>query len=501
MSNDVVTNEIPDFVLELSNGKKLIETHISYVILDQHHVFKIKKSIRLDFLDFSTLEKRKFFCEEEIRLNTRLAPNVYLTTVQIRLNEHGHFFTNNDANAHGELVDYAVKMNRFEEKNLLTSLISNQTLASTTILDLGRRLAQFHKEDKSISVQDHFSRVQEMATENLEIASRYIGKTLSVEQHRIISKFTSVELEKFKVLIKDRGVNGRVKECHGDLHGNNIALVNGHLEAFDGIEFSDKYRYIDTMYDLAFLYMDLQQRGASEEANLLLNVYLEVSGDYEGAALIPLYACMRAVIRGYVTAMQAEIGDDASEENTTESKQFFELAHHYATSIKPSKIICTHGPSGIGKSTVARKLSKRIQAVILRSDAIRKIELKDISKTELYNYENTIRVYKRMIALGEFLYMNGWPIILDATFLQKEFRKLVLESYEKIPFVFLNLSAPAEMIKQRLAERDKDISDATKEVLLDQLEMIEPISSEENLPTISIDLSEEINIDKVILDL
>ena len=106
-----------------------------------------------------------------------------------------------------------------------------------------------------------------------------------------------------------------------------------------------------------------------------------------------------------------------------------------------------------------------------------------------------------MIALGEFLYMNGWPIILDATFLQKEFRKLVLESYEKIPFVFLNLSAPAEMIKQRLAERDKDISDATKEVLLDQLEMIEPISSEENLPTISIDLSEEINIDKVILDL
>lgn len=501
MSIDKVTTEIPDFVLELSKGKKLIETHISYVILDQHFVFKIKKPILLDFLDFSTLEKRKFFCEEEIRLNTRLAPNIYLSTVQVRLKEQGHFFTNNGTNPNGEIVDYAVKMNRFEEKNLLSNLISNQTLASTTILDLGRRLAQFHDEDKSTSVNDHFSRVQDMANENLEIASRYIGKTLSADQFKVISKFAQGELKKFENLIHERGLDGRVKECHGDLHGNNIALIDNNLEAFDGIEFSDKFRYIDTMYDLAFLYMDLQQRGALEEANLLLNIYLEVSGDYEGAVLIPLYSCMRAVIRGYVTAMQAEMGDDTADENTLESRQFFSLAENYASKPKNSKIICTHGPSGIGKSTVAKKLSKRINAVILRSDAIRKVEIKDDSNLNIYSHENTLKVYKRMIMLGAFLHSHGWPIILDATFLQKEFRKLITESYSSIPFVFLNLSAPTETIKQRLAERDKDISEATKEVLLDQLEMIEPITADEDLPNISIDLTEEINIEKVILDM
>jgi len=468
---------------------QLLQTHISYVFLTGEYAYKVKKPVDFGFLNFTTLEQRQFYCQEELRLNCRLAPQLYLEVVPILQQGDRYYLDVGGAAATAStIVDYAVRMRQFDQSQLFSQLFAANELTPALIESLGKELAQFHNAAATTPEITAFGSPQAIAQviNNCHaLAAQFIDRSQPRSQYEAIQAFTDQFLSAHQEWFVQRQAAGKIRECHGDLHLNNICLYNGQVQVFDCIEFNQEFRYIDGIYDAAFLVMDLEFRGRADLANLFLNTYLEWSGDYEGAVLLPLYLCVRAYIRGNVNSLALNdpaISDSEKAQFQATAMAYYQAAYNYTQPRTPTLYIMS-GLSGAGKSTRGRRLAQQENAIHIRSDAVRKHlaglpldrRSSDFPEVDLYCQAMTQKTYDQLLAYAELLLKQGQTVILDAKYDRCELRRPVIALAERlgVPLEIHYCTAPPEVLSRRLSDRQGDIAEATPDLLAAQMAAFE----------------------------
>jgi len=476
---------------------EVLETHISWVLLAGDYAYKLKKPVNLGFLDFSTLKARHFYCEEELRLNRRTAPQLYLEVVPLTGSK-----TDPRIGGDGEPIDYAVKMRRFGQDALLSRMVQAGTLGAAEIDALARGIAAFHSRIARADPARPFGSAEAVlapATQNFDQIEALIGADADVPELERLRGWTRDEHARLRSTFEARKAGGFVRECHGDLHLGNVALIDGEPTPFDGIEFNEAFRWIDVMNEVAFLVMDLLDRKLPRLAYRFLNAYLEQTGDYAGLAVLRYYLVYRALVRAKVACIRAhqkQLSAADGERARREYVEYLRLAHSLALDHKRA-LILMHGLSGSGKTTVAQFLLETLGAVRLRSDVERKrmqgLEAQAHTGSApgggIYTADHTERTYARLSALSETVLDAGYPAIVDATFLARAqrtaFASLAREA--RVPFALAVCEAPVAVLRERIAARERgarDASEAGLSVLGLQLESREPLSGAEERETV-----------------
>lgn len=496
-------------------GFQLIETHISWVLLTGMYAYKIKKPLNLGFLDFSTLDKRRHYCEEELRLNRRLAPEIYVDMVSIT--------GSHDAprlRGPGEPIEYAVRMVQFPQEAQLDRVLARGELTHDILDRLCDRIAAFHAETPSAAQDSPFGlpeRLYQPIKENFEhILPVLEAQRRQTDRLRVLRSRTDAAYRRLYETFILRKREGLVRECHGDMHLANIALFHGEIVIFDCIDFNESLRWIDVMSELAFLVMDLEERGHPELARRALNRYLEASGDYAGLDVLRFYQVYRAMVRAKVACIrlhQGALDSDESERLTAQYQGYLALAEAYTQPLHPAVIII-HGLSGCGKTTVTQALLERWDAIRVRSDVERK-RLAGLKATELsrsgldggiYTAELTEQTYGRLAELARRMVYAGYPVIVDAAFLKRAqrltFRDLAYGL--NVPFVILDMQAPEAVLRSRVAERQRagrDASEADLAVLARQIATHEPLDADEQPLAIRLDTSLPLDMARLLAEL
>jgi aminoglycoside phosphotransferase family enzyme/predicted kinase len=471
----------------------ILETHISYVLLSGRYAYKIKKAVELGFLDYRSLTARHRYCKEELRLNRRLAPDIYLDVVPI---------TGPVASARvegdGRALEFAVKMRQFPQDSLLSQMLLRGALTPGHIDALAARVAEFHGSISVASAQGPFGRpdeVRRLALENFEQLDGLMENDADRTMLVALREWTEREYNARAGDFEARRQNGSVRECHGDLHLNNIALVDGRITVFDCIEFNDQMRWGDIMGEVAFVTMDLDDRKRSDLAFRFLNAYLEKTGDYAGLAVLRFLLAYRAMVRAKVTWLRAAQLAEASQKSSAldEYRGYVKLAQQYARTPQPA-IVLMHGLAGSGKTTVSQQLLEDIGAIRIRSDVERKrlhgIDARGRSQSSvddgLYASSKTEQTYQHVVALARQVTAAGYVAIVDAASLKRWQRDAVrnLAMELGVPFVIVSLSASGATLRQRVAARSGsgiDASEADLTVLDHQERTQEPIEEDEQL--------------------
>jgi aminoglycoside phosphotransferase family enzyme len=308
---------------------ELLQTHISFVFLTSRFVYKVKKAVNFGFLDFTTLEKRRFFCEKELKLNRRLCGDMYLEVVPINKADVVKI------KGAGETVEYAVKMKRMPQEKIMSKLLEENKVNGKLVDRIAKIIAEFHSKAETNSRISEFGFLASIETnwkENFEQTEEYVGKTISPEDFKLIREKVEDFMKKSAPLFKKRMAENRVRDCHGDIHSGNI-FVTDKIYIFDAIEFNERFRYSDVASDVAFLAMDLDFKGKTDLSNFFVEKYAEYSGDQEMTKLLPFYKCYRACVRGKVVSFKLKDPNVRSKEKNTakkEAKAYFKLASTYA---------------------------------------------------------------------------------------------------------------------------------------------------------------------------
>lgn len=471
-----------------SGRVELIETHISSVILAGAYAYKIKKPLDLGFLDFSTLERRRFCCEEEIRLNSRLAEDIYLQVVEITGTAEQPAI-----GGKGEVIEYAVKMRRFQGGILLAE--RTELLSEALADQLAHQLAAFHASIGPVADPPPHGMPDQVLQPMQQNFDQI--RSLSAEFDAPLSRLQALTLEAYRRLeqrLVERRADGYIRECHGDLHLGNIALEGDRLILFDGIEFNPELRWIDTMSEVAFLLMDIEEKGLFPISRRLLNTYLEISGDYRGLDVLRFYQLYRAMVRAKVLAIrlhQAEVSGDEKRRLQAEFSTYLDNARRYTLATRPWLLI-THGLSGSGKSTVSGELLQRLPAVRVRSDIERKrlAGLNAVSDSAsppmggIYTADFSRKTYEHLLSLTRSVLQAEYAVIVDATFLKRSQRKQFKALALKLgaPFIILDFQVPKRELKKRLEARERlgsDPSEANVAVLNEQLRSAENLTDGE----------------------
>lgn len=445
------------------------ETHISMIFLTGEYAYKFKKSLKLDFLDFTTLEKRKIACQNELKLNQRYAKEIYLDVIPVYQNKN-HFNFSGD----GKIVEYAVKMKQFDENYLLDNLLSSNNLKKNDLYKLTEEIARFHYKAELKSQYWNLKDIKELALDNFSACLNFIpplDKEILVNLKIITEKL----INENSALINNRQKT-HVKSLHGDMHLGNICLYKGEPKLFDGIEFNLKYSCCDTIADLAFLLMDLEVKDHSNFSNLVLNYYLELTDDYNSLALLNLYKSYRAMVRAKIACYKITV-DKSSEK---EAVKYCNLSNKYLNE-KSSCLIAIGGISGSGKSTLAKALSEEINAIIIRQDAVRKnifkVNLNEKGSKEIYSEEANSTTKQEVIKRIESSILSDMTIIVDTTFCDPNYR-LEVENIAKVKgleFLGIWCETNEKVVKERLKNRSNDISDANYEIYkLQKKSLIKP---------------------------
>ena len=476
---------------------ELIQTHVSAVFLTGDYAYKLKKEVNFGFLDYSTLEKRKHFLEQEIAMNSALAPELYLEVVSIT--KEGDRFA---LNGKGEPVEYALKMRQFPQENLFINLFEANQLTREQMAQLGKIVAQFHKEAETNEYIGSFGKVEkvrEAFDENYQQTESYVSVAQTEQQLAETKAYTDKFFAEREALFNNRISNDKIKECHGDLHLKNICLWQDKIQLFDRIEFNEPFRFVDVMYDVAFVMMDLEARDKKDYANVFLNAYLEQTGDYEGLPLLPLYLSRQAYVRAKVTSFLLDdpnVPETVKQEAQATATDYYKQAHSY-TQNREGKIIMMSGLSGAGKTTVAKTIAHKHSAIHLRSDAIRKqlagISVDETGSDDIYSSEMSQKTYNRLAELGIMLAKEGFTVILDAKYDRVAYRQQVIEAANSndISLQIVSCTAPIEVMRDRLNQRTDDISDATSDLLDSQQNNAEDFTSEETKYVTSVDTSQD----------
>ncbi|VEP18821.1 Adenylylsulfate kinase [Hyella patelloides LEGE 07179] len=474
---------------------ELIQTHVSAVFLTGDYAYKLKKEVNFGFLDYSTLEKRKHFLEEEIKMNGVIAPELYLEVVPITKN--GDRFI---LNGTGEAIEYALKMRQFPQENLFINLFEAGKLDIEQMAELGKIVAQFHKEAQTndyISSFGTVAKIREAFDENYQQTQGYIDRGQTQEQLTETKAYTDKFFAEREDLFNSRITNNKIKECHGDLHLKNICLWQDKIQLFDRIEFNEPFRFVDVMYDVAFTMMDLEARGKQDFANVFLNAYLEQTADYSGVPLLPLYLSRQAYVRAKVTSFLLDdpnVPETVKQEAQATATDYYKQAWSYAQN-RQGKLILMSGLSGAGKTTVAKTIARKQSAIHLRSDAVRKqlagISIEEKGSDAIYTSEMSQKTYDRLSELGIMLAKEGFTVILDAKYDRIAYRQQVIEAVNSnnIPLQIINCTAPIEVLRDRVTNRTGDISDATADLLASQQANAEEFTSEEKTYVTNVDTS------------
>ncbi len=467
-----------------------LETHISHVFLAGDRAYKLKKPVNLGFLDFSTAERRLEFCREELRLNHRLAPELYLGLVAVTGTPDQPRLGGD-----GPVLEYLVEMRRFEQRDRL----DHRVLTPALIDRLAARLAAFHDDLPPAAADSPYGTPEAVLAPMLEnfrqIRARSLGAECQAGLDRL-EEWTRARWRELTPVIEQRRAAGRVRECHGDLHRGNIALVAGEPLFFDALEFAPQLRWIDTASELAFLLMDLEEAGEGSLAQRLLNAYLEQSGDYGALQVLDLYQVYRALVRAKVLAIRLGQGELTAEEAVADHKAcagYLALAASYTRRReRQPRLLLTSGLSGSGKSWLASQLREVLPLIHLRSDIERKRlfgfapDDRTGSSTDggIYTPDASARTYDRLRELAAMILGCGYDVLVDATFLRRDQRRVFRElaAAQGAGFALLVMKAPIEVLRERVASRQAtgaDASEAGLAVLERQLRTQEALEAEE----------------------
>ena len=322
----------PDAYPEDLDKIELIQTHISFVFLTKNFAYKVKKAVNFGFLDFSTLEKRRFFCEKELELNRRLCPAIYLEVVPINKSNIVKI------NGSGETVEYALKMKRLPQEKIMTVLLKKKKVENKTIDEIAKIIAQFHSKAQTNTEINQYGSLKIIKTnwdENFAQTQKYIKQTISQAEHQFIQNKVNNFMANNKALFENRIKNNKVRDCHGDLHSGNI-FITDKICIFDAIEFNARFRYSDVASDVAFLAMDLDFQRRSDLSAYFIERYMLYSKDQQLTMLLPFYKCYRAYVRGKVISFKLDDPNVSGEEKTAAAKEaqaYFKLAADYAKNL------------------------------------------------------------------------------------------------------------------------------------------------------------------------
>lgn len=476
------------------------ETHISSVLLAGEFAYKIKKPYDLGFLDFTTLAARRHDCEEEVRLNRRFSPELYLGVVAIT-------GSHEDPRLDGEgpVIEYAVKMRRFPPGSLLDEVLARDGLPVGMIDRLARDVAEIHGR-VGVAPPDSpwgsFEAISAQARQNVDQIRPLLTTDAQRAELMVLARWTEAELARLKPAFARRKQAGFVRECHGDLHAGNMVVIDGRIRLFDCIEFNESFRWIDVMSEVGFFVMDMASHGRPDLGWRFLNVYLEETGDYEGVVVLRWYLVFRAVVRAKVAAMggsQPGIGERQRLEAWRTYAHYMELARRFFTP-KPPFLIVMHGLSGSGKSTVAAQLVEYLGAIRIRSDVERKrlFGLKPLEKStgkDIYTPEATARTYDRLHGLARTVLDAGFTTILDATYLRRAERDAARFAAGPHPALILACTARPEVLRERVSARHAggmDAAEADLAVLALQTGRVEPPGEDEPVCTLNTEQAADI---------
>ncbi|MEO1765844.1 AAA family ATPase [Thiobacter aerophilum] len=481
-----------------------IETHISTVLLAGAFAYKIKKPYDLGFLDFTTLAARRHYCEEELRLNRRFSPELYLAVLPITgSHEDPHL------GGEGPAIEYALKMRRFPPGSLLSEAMARGEISEAQIDALACDVAALHQRIAVASPDTPWgmpTTLAAQARQNVEQIQPLLGSDAQRRELQALARWTETELARLEPLIQRRKQEGFVRECHGDMHTGNMVVIDGRIRLFDCIEFNEAFRWIDVMSEVAFLVMDLASQGRPELGWRFLNLYLEQTGDYPGVGVLRYYLVFRAVVRAKVAAFEAAqpgIEEHARLKAWRRYEQYMTLARRFQHA-EPPLLIVMHGLSGSGKSTLAARLAERLGAIRLRSDVERKrlFGLKPLERStgqDIYTAEATRRTYARLHGLAPVILAAGFTCILDATYLKKSERDAARQAARDHAFVILSCQAGKATLRARVATRHAagtDAAEADLRVLTLQSHWLEPPSADE--PVLTVTTDSEIDLEGLI---
>jgi aminoglycoside phosphotransferase family enzyme/predicted kinase len=460
-------------VLGTGEPPDIIDTHISRIFLAGDRAYKIKRAVKLPYVDFSTPLQRLSACEKEVALNALTAPGLYLGVRRIIRAADGTL----GFEGAGELVDAVIVMARFDQSALLDRMALSGCLTAAIIDDVADTIANFHRSAPPGPLDGgaaNMSAVLDINEAGFATSSIFASDALE----SLAARFRSA-LGKNRALLDARAASGHVRRCHGDLHLRNICMLEGKPRLFDCIEFNDAIATVDVLYDLAFLLMDLWHRGFRAHANRLVNRYLDITADDGGYVLLPFFMAVRAAVRAHVTATQASSGGSGEAALREEAQSYFDLAAELLKE-KPPFLIAIGGLSGTGKTTVAEALAPMVWAPpgarIIESDRIRKAMHGKAPEVRLpqeaYAPEVSRKVYAEMVSRTGVVLQCGGAVVADAVFDRAEDRAAMAGAAAEaaVRFGGIWLSTSADMLRARVGKRRGGPSDATVDVLERQLQ-------------------------------
>ncbi len=478
---------------------ELIETHISWVLLTGEFAYKLKKPLDLGFLDFSTLDLRHYYCQEELRLNRRLAAPIYLQVLAVIETADGIVMAD-PQQTEGEVIEYALQMRQFDPDQGFDHLLQKQQLTLTHLDQLAALIGEFHQQLPAAPPESEYGTPQAIrypCDENISQIRQQAPQLADDPRLTEVADWSEQQLQQLASRFEQRHRNGFIRECHGDLHLRNIALWQDEVIAFDCIEFDPALRWIDTLNEIAFLIMDLDAHAASGLGWYVLNRYLEQTGDYAGLDLLPFYRVYRAMVRAKVAAI--ELGQHEQPRHHRELNDYLDLAVAGSRRDSPALLI-TMGFSGSGKSTVTDGLLQSLGAVRLRSDVERARLFGEADSdqdigTGKYSTQASDRLYYHLQELSQHLLQAGYTVIVDAAFLQHARRQPFVELAARcgVPFHILALQAGPDVLRERIRHRQqagRDASEADLAVLEAQLQHHDPLNSREQDRAIDIDTTQ-----------
>ena len=477
---------------------EVLETHLSWVLLTGAFAYKIKKPVNLGFVDFTTLDRRRHFCEEELRLNRRLAPQIYLDVVAIT----GHPDAPRVGGA-GPAIEYAVRMVQFPQEQLAARQLAEGRLEDRHLDTLAHNIAAFHDHIPwAGAAMGHGDpeRVHTPVRQNFAQLLDLLGTGSDRRRVEALARWSETRFAAARDLLQRRQETGHVRECHGDLHLGNMALLDGRLVMFDCIEFNPALRWMDTASEVAFVVMDLLYRGSAHFAHRFLNAYLEIKGDYESLQILDYYLVYRAVVRAKVAAIRArQSAHDAAASAAAldEARAYLKLAASLTRPRHPALLI-THGLSGSGKTMHSQALVEGLGMIRLRSDVERKrlFGLAPSARTAagqgIYSPEATARTYEVLEERAAAIVQAGYGAMVDATFLRQSQRARFADLACRLgcPFVIMAFEARLETLRRRVASRaesNADVSEATLDVLEAQLQERQDLSAGERAVAVVLD--------------
>ena len=465
-----------------------LQTHISHIFLTGGLVYKIKKPVDFDFLDFSTLAKRRYFCHQEVKLNRRLTQNIYLGVVKIT-SEKGRLVVNGK----GPIMEYAVLMKEMPQERMMNRLLAEGKVREKDIRELVGKLVPFYQQARTGKGINPFGRIEIMiknTEENFAQTQSYLGRLIPDRTYSPMVKGTRDFLEKARELFKKRIREGYIRDCHGDLHSANICLDKKPL-IYDCIEFNHRFRYTDVACDLAFLAMDLDFHGRPELSRLLEREYVHRSGDDNLPRLFNFYKGYRAYVRAKVHSFTSENPEISNKEKKVESrlaKRYYQLAYEYIQKDRTPQIVVVFGLMGTGKTSLAKALAAQTDWPMISSDEIRK-NLQGISpmtrkwepfEKGLYSEEISRKTYRKMRDEARKWLNQGQSVILDGSYKRQSERLALMDLAKKTGarIRFIECLASLKTIRQRLDQREKEtrsISDGRWEIFHRQRKDFDPV--------------------------